>query len=169
MPSELFTSDYWLQHLQLQPHPEGGYFRETYRSQGVIPAWDLKNYFGSRPFGTAIYFLLKENDFSAFHKLKSDEVWHFYAGCSLNLFILSENEVFTKTLGIHADKGESLQQVVPANHWFAAQPVDSGSYTLAGCTMAPGFDFQDFELGKREELIQQFPLHTAFIEKFTRQ
>lgn len=164
------TADYWIKQLHLEPHPEGGYFRESYRSAGVIPASGLPNYFGSRNFSTAIYFLLKGNEFSALHKLKSDEVWHFYDGCSLRLHVLlPEGTLITKVLGKDFENGEQLQLVVPANHWFAAQPIDENSFTLAGCTLAPGFDFNDFELAKHSELSAQLPLHNDFIRQFTRE
>src|SRR5688572_2831422 len=126
------SAEYWIEQLHLEPHPEGGYFRENYRSPGVIPADGLPNYFGSRSFSTAIYFLLKGSDFSAFHKIKSDEIWHYYAGCSLNLHVLlPEGTLITKTLGVDLEKGENLQIVIPANHWFAAQPAEEESYALA--------------------------------------
>ncbi len=163
------TADHWIKELSLQSHPEGGYFRESYRSAGSIPASGLKAYFGSRNFSTSIYFLLKGRDFSAFHKLKSDEVWHFYDGCALNIHvILPEGTLITKVLGDDYKRGENLQQVIPANHWFAALPIDAGSFCLAGCTMAPGFDFKDFELAKREELSKLYPQHSEMIEKLTR-
>lgn len=164
------TADYWIDKLHLEPHPEGGFFRESYRSAGVIPASALPNYFGSRNFSTAIYFLLKGNQFSAFHKLKSDEVWHFYDGCSLNIHvILPEGTLITKTLGADFDNGESLQQVIPANHWFAAKPADANGFTLAGCTLAPGFDFNDFELGTFAQLSGLFPQHTTVFRGFARE
>ncbi len=164
------TADYWIEQLHLEPHPEGGYFRESYRSPGVIPASGLPNYFGSRNFSTAIYFLLKGNEFSALHKLKSDEVWHFYDGCSLKIHVLlPEGTLITKMLGSDFEKGENLQLVIPANHWFAAQPLDENNFTLAGCTLAPGFDFKDFELGSFAQLSAQFPLHKDFIRQFTRE
>ena len=164
------TADYWIERLHLEPHPEGGYFRESYRSAGVIPASGLPNYFGSRNFSTAIYFLLKGAEFSAFHKLKSDEIWHYYDGCALNLHvILPEGTLITKVLGADFEKGEQLQQVIPANHWFAAQSVDAGSFTLAGCTLAPGFDFNDFELGSFNELLTLFPQHKDLVRGFTRE
>jgi len=162
------AADYWIKHLNLQPHPEGGYFREVYRSAGIIPASGLANYFGSRNFATSIYYLLRGDEFSSFHRLKSDEIWHYHDGCSLNLFIIvPDGALLTKTLGKNMEEGESLQQVIPANHWFAAKPSDSESFSLAGCTMAPGFDFQDFELGSREMLVKEFPQHSEIIRRLT--
>lgn len=163
------SSDYWISALNLQPHPEGGYFREVYRSAGVIAASGLPTYFGSRHFATSIYYLLGGKEFSAFHKLKSDEIWHYYDGCGLTLYVIQQDgTLITKMLGKHAGEGESLQQVIPANHWFAAKPADTHSYTLAGCTMAPGFDIMDFELGTFEDLAKQFPQHSAIIRLLTK-
>ncbi len=163
------SADFWINQLHLLPHPEGGYYRESYRSQGIIPASGLPTYFGSRNFATSIFYLLRGNEFSAFHKLKSDEVWHFYEGCSLNIHvILPEGTLVTKILGNNAEAGEDLQQVIPANHWFAAEPSDSKSYSLAGCTMAPGFDVKDFELGVFDELTKLFPQHEEIIRNFSR-
>lgn len=163
-------ADYWIEQLHLEPHPEGGYFRENYRSQGIIPASGLNNYFGSRSFSTAIYYLLKGGDFSSFHKVKSDEIWHFYAGASLNLHvILPEGTLIKKVLGTDFDNGEHLQIVIPGNHWFAAECTDAAGYTLAGCTVAPGFDYQDFELAKFGQLSAQFPMHQDVIRRFTRE
>src|SRR5687767_2220893 len=94
------SADYWIEKLNLQPHPEGGHYRESYRSSGIIAASGLPHYFGSRNFATSIYYLLNGNEFSAFHKLKSDELWHFYDGCSLDIFvILPDGNMIAKVLG----------------------------------------------------------------------
>lgn len=162
------SADYWIEKLNLQPHPEGGHYRESYRSSGKIEATGLPNYFGNRNFSTSIYYLLKGEEFSAFHRLRSDEVWHFYDGSSLNLYIIQQDgAIITKILGKNIEDGGNLQQVVPANHWFAATLRDKGSYCLAGCCMAPGFDINDFEMGLAEDLIKQFPQHTELIQLLT--
>jgi predicted cupin superfamily sugar epimerase len=162
------SADYWIKKLNLQPHPEGGHYRESYRSSGIIEAPGLPNYFGSRNFATTIYYLLKGDEFSAFHRLKSDEVWHYYDGCSLNFQIIQKDgAILTKVLGKNIEDGESLQQVIPADHWFAATPTDKGSFSLVGCAMAPGFDINDFEMGLKEELIKQFPQHEELIQLLT--
>jgi len=163
------SANYWIEKLNLQPHPEGGHYRECYRSSGIIEATGLRNYFGNRNFSTSIYYLLKGDEFSAFHRLKSDEVWHFYDGCSLNLYIIQQDgTVLTKRLGKNVEDSESLQQVVPANHWFAATPADQSSFSLAGCTMAPGFDINDFEMGLMEDLVKQYPQHSELIRLLTK-
>lgn len=158
----------WVQYLNLQPHPEGGYFAETYRSSGTISQTALPATFsGDRSFGTAIYFLLGPDDYSTFHRLKADEIWHFYAGGRLEISVIYPNgSLQTLTLGPDPSKGESFQLVVPAGTWFAARPV-SGQYSLVGCTMAPGFDFNDFELAIPDQLINDYPQHAGLIEQMT--
>jgi hypothetical protein len=160
--------EYYIINLELEPHPEGGYFRENYRSSDLLD--DLPSrYAGSRNASTAIYYLLKGNQYSAFHKVMSDEIWHFYDGCCLELYIIDpQARLVNRKLGKEPGKNEVPQLVIPHGHWFAAQPVDPAGYTLAGCTVAPGFDFLDFELGDREMLIQQFPQHDEIIRKYTR-
>jgi predicted cupin superfamily sugar epimerase len=122
---------YWIETLKLVPHPEGGYYRETYRSRLLIPKDALPAQFGgARLASTAIYFLLEGKNFSAFHRLRSDEMWHFHAG------------------------GPRVR--------------DPGTFALVGCTVAPGFDFEDFELAKRPQFIRRYPQHRELIEQLTR-
>lgn len=118
---------------------------------------------------TAIYFLLPGDQFSALHRLRSDEVWHFYAGSSLTLHIIDPQGCLTqKKLGTNPDKGESFQVVVEAGCWFGATVDDPQGYALVGCTVAPGFEFEDFELGNRQQLLEQYPQHRELIERLTR-
>ncbi len=144
-------ASYWIENLQLLKHPEGGYYKEVYRSEELIKKGNLPERFGDdRCFSTSIYFLLQNNDFSAFHRIKSDETWHFYQGTSLTLYWISLDGVLESyLLGDNPENNESLQITIPKNTWFAAQINDKTSYTLCGCTVAPGFDFADFELGKK--------------------
>ena len=154
----------------LQPHPEGGFFAETYRSPGLIPEAVLPAGFaGARNFSTAIVFLLRENDFSALHRLRQDEVWHFYLGGPLRLVMISPDGRFSETiLGRNGAAGEVVQAVVPAGWWFGARPAGGAGFSFVGCTVAPGFDFADFELAKRPDILAQFPgLETTILE-FTR-
>ncbi len=164
------TAEYWIEKLHLQPHPEGGYFRETYRSAEVIPQHTLPDRFASdRTFSTCIYFLLNRRQYSAFHTLKQDEVWHFYEGSPLTLHILDPNGTYTPVkLGRDPEAGESLQAVVGAGNWFAADVHNTRSYALVGCTVAPGFDFADFEMADRQQLMAAFPNHCDLIEKYTK-
>jgi predicted cupin superfamily sugar epimerase len=161
-------AEYWIEQLHLQAHPEGGFYRETYRSQEFIPRTGLPERFSTdRNVSTAIYFLLRSQDRSLFHRIKSDEMWHFYAGGSLSIFVLKEGKLSIMTLGEEIGKGQSLQIVVPANCWFGAKVNEIDSYTLAGCTVAPGFDFQDFELADRSTLLKEFPSYKSVIEMLT--
>ena len=157
--------------LKLTPHPEGGYFVETYRSRGEIKEDSLgKAYSGKRNYSTCIYFLLTSGTFSAFHKIRQDEIWHFYEGSPIVLYTISEKSILTKQLiGLDFKNGQTPQLVVPGNHWFAASVLNDNSYSLVGCTVSPGFDFSDFELPTRQALIAKFPQHTEIINRFTSQ
>lgn len=156
--------------LQLEPHPEGGYFKETYRSNGSISQDNLSaDFTGSRNYSTCIYFLLTSDTFSAFHRINQDEIWHYYKGTSLKLHMISTDGSYTYAcIGNNLDKGEIPQFVVPAKYWFAAEVIDNNSYSLLGCTVFPGFDFRDFELTKRNVLLEKFPQHSEIIQKLTR-
>ena len=153
----------------LQPHPEGGYFKETYRDKGVIEKSALPPQFcGRRNFSTAIYFLLPEGKKSHLHRIKSDEVWHFYLGGPLSIVqIAPQGAVDTIVLGNDITNGQVLQHVVPAGFWFGAYPNAGSCFSFVGCTVAPGFDFADFEMGKREDLLRQFPHARETIESLT--
>lgn len=143
--------------LQLVPLPgEGGYFRETYRSSNVKDG---------RALSTAIYYLLTTETASLFHRLKSDEVWHFYQGDMVELVMLhADGGVEVVCLGSRLDKDERCQAVVPAGSWQGARLLDGGTWSLMGCTVAPGFEFADFELGQRELLASQYPHAVDWIE-----
>lgn len=164
------TADFWIKHLKLKAHPEGGYFREAYRSGEFIQKRGLPARYNSyRSFATSIYFLLKSDEFSAFHRLKSDEGWHFYKGSPLYVHILLPNgKLVDLILGGNPARKEHLQFTIPRGSWFAAKPVEPASYSLIGCTVAPGFDFDDFELASAENLIKAFPQHAKLIRAFTR-
>jgi hypothetical protein len=170
MPKQ--NADYWIKHLRLKPHPEGGYYRETYRSPETISRAGLpKRYKGKRSFATAIYFLLKGRQFSAFHRLKSDEIWHFYAGSPMLISSLTKkNKLLRQKLGLNPARRERPQVDIRAGAWFAASLVKQtpGSYALVGCTVAPGFDFTDFEIGNREKLCRDFPRLNGLIRKLTK-
>lgn len=156
--------------LDLQPHPEGGYYKETYRSEDIIRDTILGNEFnGSRNLCTGIYYLLESDDFSALHKINQDEMWHFYLGEAIELTMISEaGELSMVTIGNNVSNGEVLQFVVPKRNWFGARLLKANSFALVGCTVSPGFDFNDFKLGEREELLNKFPQHEDIIESLTR-
>ena len=166
----MLTVQQLVQQFNMLPHPEGGFYKENYRSDEIIPSNALPERFsGSRYFSTAIYFLLEQGNFSAFHKIKSDECWHFYAGQTLNVYVLQhDGKLDTIRLGNDLNNGETFQFVVPANCWFASEPATNSDFSFVGCTVAPGFDFEDFELAKADELVQVFPQYETEIRRLCR-
>jgi uncharacterized protein len=161
-------ASYWIEHLSLLPHPEGGFYKENYRSSETIASSHLPSrYEQDRSLGTSIYFLLRSEDRSVFHRLKSDEIWHFYAGTAATIYFLNNHGVSEHVVGDRIEKGESLQVVIPAGTWFSAEVKTPDSYCLVGCTVAPGFDFSDFEMGRSAELIHHFPGQEVLIKRFT--
>ncbi|HTR29937.1 MAG TPA: cupin domain-containing protein [Puia sp.] len=161
---------YWIDKLNLTSHVEGGAFREVYRSDLVIPRQSLPLFFqGDRAASTHIYFLLRRGQFSAFHRIASDEGWHFYAGDPLFVYEITHNgRLVTHHLGADPEKNTAFFSVVAAGSWFASALAGGGDYGLVGCSVAPGFDFADFELADRETLAAQFPEHAALIHRYTR-
>lgn len=158
----------WIEHLQLLPHPEGGYYKETYRSEGFLKV-DASPHGHLRNYCTGIYFLLADDNFSAFHRIASDEMWHYYAGHTLELFELDENGILIRTLiGNDISAGAVPQYVVAAGRWFASRVLGQQGFVLTGCTVSPGFDFNDFEMADRDNLIKEYPQHTAVITALTR-
>jgi len=160
-----------IEKLDLRPHPEGGYFKETYRSVGKINNNCLEPvYEGARNYSTCIYFLMTSDSFSSFHKVNQDEIWHFYEGSPIRLHVISENGNYTEyKIGRNFSKGEVPQLVVPGGHWFAAEVSDNDSYSLVGCTVAPGFDFSDFNLPSMGDLVSKYPQHEELITRLTNQ
>lgn len=158
--------DHVIAQLGLIPHPEGGYFKETYRSSSLTVN-PMNN--APRSLSTGIYFLLTANNFSALHKIQSDEMWHFYAGDTIEIVeIDKQGKLILTQLGNAIDQGEVPQYVVKAGHWFGSRVYGNGSAGLVGCTVSPGFDFADFVMGNRTELINSFPNHRDLIEEMTR-
>ncbi|KAF7963414.1 hypothetical protein AWV80_09995 [Cupriavidus sp. UYMU48A] len=162
------TADRLIKVLDLQPHPEGGYFRETYRSAQTIQCSDGRQ----RSASTAIYYLLRAGDFSAWHRIRSDELWHFHAGTPIDVHVLvSDGTLVTHRLGNPLEHpGAVFQATVTANHWFAAERVASGpeDFCLLGCTVAPGFEFSEFELADASDLALSFPDQSALIHQLSR-
>lgn len=163
------TADHWIQRLRLAEHPEGGYYRRTYQSPFILPHGCLPDRFtGTRPLSTAIYYLLKGGERSFLHRIKSDELWHHYEGSTLNLTIIHpDGQLLEARLGKNSEEGESFQILVPAGCWFGASVPEKDHYALVGCTVAPGFDFKDLELGSRESLLMLYPQHRQIIENLT--
>lgn len=162
------TANEIIQLYQMEPlYPEGGFFRETYKSERVYE--NLPPPFkGPRSYSTAIYFLLPKGVKSAFHRIASDEGWHFYLGGPMTLVQISpEGKLKTIPLGQNIRAGEVVQHVVPGGYWFGAYPNEGTEFSFVGCTVAPGFDYADFEMGKRNELLREFPQHKHYIEALT--
>lgn len=153
--------------LELQPHPEGGYFSEIYRNESLIHTKDGK-FPDSRNICTSIYYLLKGRDKSLFHRIKSDEIWHHYEGAPVTIHTIFDDGLYRAYhLGKEIIRGKSPQIVIPAYTWFGVTVDNEESYSLCGCTVAPGFDFKDFELADRYMLLQAFPEHEAIIKELT--
>ena len=162
------TADELIKKLDLMQHPEGGWFRETYRSPVEVAASELPGgYGGGRRLGTSIYFLLKDGERSHWHRLVSDELWYYHGGRSVRLYLLDEDGgLEVKLLGADGD----FQLLIPAGRWFAAElDADMGreDFGLVGCVVLPGFEFEDFELGTREQLLRAYPQHEELVRKFT--
>lgn len=142
-----------IQKYNLEPHPEGGFFSETYRSEETS---DFA--MGKRNLSTGIYFLIPEGKFSWWHRIQSDEMWHFYMGGPLEIWEIDLQGNYKKTiLGSNFKSGESFQYLVPKGHWFGARPCKKSQFSFVGCTVAPGFDFQDFELADEKNFLEQYP------------
>ena len=136
--------------LSLLPHPEGGFYREMYRSPTIVRADGSEQ----KSAYTSIYYLLASEDFSSWHRIKSDETWYFHSGCDVIIYFFDENkELQTIQLGLDS---QCLQATIPANTWFAAKPISQNSFCLVSCAVAPGFEFEDFEIGQRDSLLKEF-------------
>jgi uncharacterized protein len=176
-----------IQRLNLSKHPEGGYYRETYRDDRIIELdiqkrKEQESKYGkfhssssssssARSISSTIYYLLDGGQVSALHRLRSaDEIWHFYAGSSLTIYILEEGskKLGEFRLGNNIQDGDMFQLIVRRGSWFGATVNDPSSYSLVGCTVSPAFDFEDFELGQREKLVDMYPEYKLIIEKLTR-
>jgi len=154
--------------LNLQPHPEGGYFKEVYRADEIIKNSNLpERYSGDRNFSTSIYFLLEGNQISKFHRLKSDEIWFFHSGSSITIHFIDEFGNYSKQILGSNLIDEKFQITIHKGNWFAAELNDKSLFSLISCVVSPGFDFSDFELAEKEKLIKQFPQHKEIILKLT--
>jgi uncharacterized protein len=162
------TADDVVRLLALSPHPEGGFYRETFRASDLPVSLPDR---GVRAASTAIYFLLRRDDFSALHRVRSDEAWHHYLGAPLELHLFDDAGHIRLSLGPDLARGERPQAVVPCGVLQGARlgASDAGhDFALVGCTVAPGFDFLDFEMPSRGALVAGFPAHRALIEELTR-
>ncbi len=162
-------AQFWIERLRLQPHPEGGFYKEAYRDTLLLQPTGLPAEFsGPRSASTAIYFLLEGHQFSGFHRIRSDELWHFYTGSALAVHVIGPDGQHEQLLiGPDPEAGQQFQGAVKANRWFASELLDKSDFALVGCTVAPGFDFADFELAERDTLARSFPEHRSLIERLT--
>lgn len=161
----LFNAEDWIAHLQLAPHPEGGYFRRSYTAE-LTATWPERD--GPRPVATAIYYLLKGGQRSRLHRLQSDELWCFHTGSALTVHILDDwGDYAAWRLGSNPAAEQRLQLTIRAGCWFGATVDDPAGFSLVSCTVAPGFDFADFELADRAALTNQYPQHAELIERLT--
>lgn len=164
----MHTADYFIKNLNMTAHPEGGFYKEIYASEESITSKELKvDFEGSRILWTSIYFLLRDGEVSNFHRLKSDEMWYYHSGSPLTIYMISPTgEFFTEQLGLDIENGEKPQVLVPKDYIFGSAMNNKG-YALVGCMVSPGFEFKDFELFKRSDLIEKYPQHQQIIHKLT--
>lgn len=157
----------WVETLGLKPHPEGGHFAETWRASEHIEVAHLPARFdGPRAFGTSIYYLLHSGARSAFHRIRQDEIWHHHAGDPLLIHAITpEGDHHILPLGLDLTAGQRPQQIVPAGWWFGAEVARSDGASLVGCTVAPGFDFADFEMADPAQLTAVYPAHAKVIAR----
>ena len=157
---------YWLDHLHMEAHPEGGFYKEVYRNPNTI---QIMQGGGTRNLATSIYFLLGEGDKSYFHQLTSDELWYYHGGGTLDVHIFEHGGYRLEKLGNNPDDGESLQVLLPRQSIFAAElsSLSPEDYALIGCMVNPGFDFKDFRLVQRKELLKEYADHEELVERFT--
>ncbi|MQY76877.1 MAG: cupin [Spirochaeta sp.] len=153
------NAEYWISRLDLQPHPEGGYFKEIYTSPFFV---------NEKRLSTSIYFLLSGNEVSKFHRLASDELWYYHDGSSLAIHMINpEGEHIRSFLGMNVEKGELPQVIVRAGAIFGSELTDKSTYSLVGCLASPGFTYEDFKLYSEQELLSLYPQHRTIIERLT--
>ncbi|MBM6615401.1 cupin domain-containing protein [Desemzia sp. RIT804] len=158
------SEHYWIEQLGLEPHPEGGFFKQLYKSDQSSTTWDNRD----RPYYTSIYFLLNQVSPSHFHRLKSDEIWYYHTGDALTVHMIHPNGTYEAVkLGLAADKGEVLQYVVPKGTIFGSsvESEKSDAFSLVSCMVSPGFEYHDFELFTQAELLNDYPDHKDIIEQ----
>jgi uncharacterized protein len=157
------SAQYYIEQLELLPHPEGGHYKETYRSNMMISS---SGFSSKRNVTTSIYFLLSDLEKSHLHRIKSDEQWFYHSGETLEIFVLYSGIVSTLLLGPNIEEGESLHHVVPAGAWFGSRVKDQKGYCLVSCVVAPGFDFNDFELAAYKKISREFPAYDVLLKDF---
>lgn len=155
------TAQYFIDHLKMEAHPEGGYYVSTHRAEEQIETRNV-----ARPIYTSIYFLLRSQDISHLHRLKSDELWYYHGGSPLTVHMIHPDGTYeAKKLGLNIENGEQPQVIVEKNTIFGSSVDDPDTFGLVGCMVSPGFDFADFELFTQDELLTTYPLHKEVIER----
>ena len=162
---ETQNAAYWINHLNLQPHPEGGYYKEVFRSQLRVTS-ELSGKL--KQACTSIYYLLEGDDYSGFHRILSDEIWYFHKGAPLHIHVIDKSGVY-RVHELSDNNTGSLSVVIEAGLWFASNIPSQTGFTLASCAVAPGFDFDEFEMAKKEAMIAQYPMHTGLLNKLCRE
>jgi predicted cupin superfamily sugar epimerase len=155
---------FWIERLNLQPHPEGGFYKETFRSEKEVVR------VGADERGTAstsIYYLLENGDFSGFHRIQSDELWYFHKGGPLIIHIIDDSGIIASAELSDTQTG-SLSFVVPAHLWFAAEPAAGSAFALVSCAVAPGFQFSEFEMADKDQMLQTYPQHRELLKRLCR-
>jgi uncharacterized protein len=182
----MINAEFIIKKLKLEKHiHEGGYFTESYRSNDVISNDKFQNKNKEdenriskektypkkiRPLSTLIYYLLVKTQYSAIHRVKSDEIWHFYLGSPVTIHIINDEYISPRIqLGNNLENDDNIHYLVTKDTWFCAEINDKTSFALMGCTVSPGFDYEDFELGSKDKLLLQYPQHRDLIERFTNQ
>ena len=158
------TAVYWIQHLKLEPHPEGGYYKETFCSDIEVSTSSSAKI---KHACTSIYYLLEGTDYSGFHRLRSDEIWYFHKGLALLIHVIGEDGIY-KVHELSEEPDGSLSIVIKAGLWFAAELKAKTDFVLVSCAVAPGFDFAEFEMAEAEKMISAYPQHTALFNKLCR-
>jgi predicted cupin superfamily sugar epimerase len=155
---------HWIKHLNLQPHPEGGWYREVFRSDKQVTRLNEQ---AAKQACTSIYYLLENDDFSGFHRIASDELWYFHKGAPLLIHSIDENGVYMAHELSDTPTG-SLSVAIKAGLWFASEIPSKAGFALVSCAVAPGFEFSEFEMAEKERLIKRYPQHAALLTRLCR-
>lgn len=158
------TASHWIKHLNLQPHPEGGWYREVFRSDKQV---SRLNETASKNACTSIYYLLENDDYSGFHRIASDELWYFHKGAPLHIHAIDENGEHTIHELSDTPTG-NLFAAIKAGWWFASEIPSKAGYTLVSCAVAPGFEFSEFEMAEKEKLMARYPQYTGLLTRLCR-
>ena len=157
-----------IERLNLLPHPEGGYYRRNWQSQLQAEAKDAtgKSVHPIRSIGSSILYLLPSNEVCAWHRVACDEMWHYYNGSGLKMYLLNSFTGLSEhSLGMDIEKGQLPQLIIPRNTWFCGEVLDNEAYSFCGCTLWPSFSYADFELAEQHKLLDEFPAHKELINR----